>query len=159
MSASSSERLCPLPPKTDWNGKWIWLPESEAHSWRNSYAFFRKRFEAEGNPKIEIAADTRCEFYIDGTRIDRSTHRLERRTGASAAALYAWGEADGLGLIEGQDHPAPWFAQVSGRIGHNATRRVEDSLAEKRTESGSACGCAGRDDDRVNLYLASTRFS
>ncbi|MCL4552811.1 MAG: hypothetical protein M1305_04575 [Candidatus Marsarchaeota archaeon] len=65
--------LCPLPAKTDWSGLWIWVPDSSGYGWRNSYAFFRKRFSASGPIRIDIAADTRYEVYLDGERIGRGT--------------------------------------------------------------------------------------
>ncbi len=66
-------RLCPNPPRTDLQGKWIWLPESTGYEWRNSYAYFRKAFKASGKLTIDIAADNYYQLYLDGQLIDRGT--------------------------------------------------------------------------------------
>jgi len=60
-------------PKTDWVGKWIWVPDHAGYSWRNSYALFRRRFSANGEIRVDIAADTRYELFLDGRRVDRGT--------------------------------------------------------------------------------------
>ncbi len=67
------DELIPLPAKTDWSGAWIWVPESTGYSWRNSYAFFRKRLSVSGPVCMNIAADTRYEAWVDGRRIGRGT--------------------------------------------------------------------------------------
>ena len=65
--------LCPNPPRTDMAGSWIWVPDKGCYNWRNSYAYFRKNFNAEGKLSINIAADTQYDLFIDGKRIDRGT--------------------------------------------------------------------------------------
>lgn len=69
----SGQLLCPRPPRTDFRAKWIWVPESALYDWRNSYAFFRKRFQGTGKFTIEIAADNQYQLYLDGKFLDRGT--------------------------------------------------------------------------------------
>jgi len=69
------DTLCTNPPQKDISGFWIWLPDSASYEQRNSYAYFRKSFAAQGELVIHIAADTWYEFYIDGKRINRGTSR------------------------------------------------------------------------------------
>jgi len=66
-------RLCPNPPKTDFKANWIWVSEKIGYEQRNSYAYFRKKFEATGPMTLHIAADTWYEVYIDGRFLDRGT--------------------------------------------------------------------------------------
>ena len=73
MIGTRHDRLCPADPRTDWVGKWIWVPQSAGYGSRNSYAFFRKTFSASGKLTVRIAADTRYELYLDGKRIERGT--------------------------------------------------------------------------------------
>ncbi len=69
----TNDNLCPLPARTDWTAKWVWVPDSAGYAPRNSYAFFRKRFDAAGSLTVDVAADTRCDLFLDGKRIDRVT--------------------------------------------------------------------------------------
>ena len=66
-------KLCPVQPRTDLLGNWIWAPKRIDYEWRNSYVYFRKRFNAEGEVLIHIAAETHYDLFIDGERIDRGT--------------------------------------------------------------------------------------
>lgn len=61
------------PEKTGWKAAWIWIPESEGYPSRNSYAFFRKKFQMSGPAVMQIAADTRYEVWLDDERIGRGT--------------------------------------------------------------------------------------
>ncbi len=72
-TAGDSCRLCPRPAKTDFAANWIWLPESVGYEWRNSYAYFRKAFEASGKLTIDIAADNYYQLYLYGKLIERGT--------------------------------------------------------------------------------------
>ena len=65
--------LCQNPPRTDMQGNWIWVPDSVGYERRNSYAYFRKKFNAEGKLTINIAADLRYQLFIDGKHISRGT--------------------------------------------------------------------------------------
>jgi len=98
MTGEQPDRnLCPGTPKKDWPGQWIWT--AGPHPWRNSYAFFRKRFRATGRLRIDIAADTRYELYLDGARIARGaapcvpaytlydTHQVDVRPGDHMAGV------------------------------------------------------------------------
>ena len=66
-------RLCPRPPRTDFRANWIWVPAGAGYEWRNSYAYFRKRFEASGRLTIDIAADNVYQLFFDGRPLDRGT--------------------------------------------------------------------------------------
>jgi len=65
--------LCPPPPRTDLKAQWIWLPDDAGIEWRNSYAYFRKKFTASGKATLHIAADTWYNLYLDGKLIERGT--------------------------------------------------------------------------------------
>ena len=65
--------LCPNPPRSDFEGNWIWLPDKVGHKQRNIYVYFRRKFRAEGKLLVNIAADTFYDLFIDGKRVDRGT--------------------------------------------------------------------------------------
>lgn len=67
------DRLCPRPPRKDLQASWIWVPESALYEWRNSYAYFRKKFSGAGGFRIDIAADGQYQLFLDGRFIDRGT--------------------------------------------------------------------------------------
>ena len=69
----SGRLLCPRPPRTDFRANWIWVPESARYDWRNSYAYFRKKFSGAGKFAIDIAADNQYQIYLDGRFFDRGT--------------------------------------------------------------------------------------
>ena len=69
--------LCPNPTRTDMQGNWIWVPDSLGYEHRNSYAYFRKKFNAADKLTINIAADLRYQLFIDGKRINRGTARAD----------------------------------------------------------------------------------
>jgi hypothetical protein len=69
----SESLLCPRPPRTDFLASWIWVPESSHYDWRNSYAYFRKKFRGAGKFTIDIAADNQYQVYLDGKFLDRGT--------------------------------------------------------------------------------------
>ena len=74
QSADSAEdRLCPRPARQGLASNWIWLPEKLGHGWRNSYAHFRRTFDAAGSVSVHIAADTAYELHLDGNLVDRGT--------------------------------------------------------------------------------------
>lgn len=73
MSLDSADRLCPRPPATNLAGQWIWIPESARHDRRNSYAYFRRTFEAKGELTIHVAADSTYELHLDGALHERGT--------------------------------------------------------------------------------------
>ncbi len=66
-------RLSPRPPRTDFRANWIWVPASAGYEGRNSYAYFRKTFEAPGPLIIDIAADNVYQLFLDGRALDRGT--------------------------------------------------------------------------------------
>lgn len=70
---AENDRLCPHSPKIDFQAHWIWLPDAAGLEARNSYAYFRKSFSAEGKVTIDIAADTWYQLYIDGQLCERGT--------------------------------------------------------------------------------------
>jgi hypothetical protein len=71
--ADNGDRLCPSPPRTDVRASWVWVPESAGYDDRNSYAYFRKAFDAAGDLTVQIAADNTYELYLDGRFVDRGT--------------------------------------------------------------------------------------
>jgi len=72
-SDESGNVLCPRPPQTDLRASWIWVPESAHYDWRNSYAYFRKKFQGAGKFIIDIAVDNQYQLYLDGKFLDRGT--------------------------------------------------------------------------------------
>ncbi|MBK8856886.1 MAG: family 78 glycoside hydrolase catalytic domain [Opitutaceae bacterium] len=74
---ASGNLLCPLPPKTDVKGRWIWLPDPAGRDWRNCYAYFRRTFTAAGELTLHIAADTTYELHLDGALVERGTAPAE----------------------------------------------------------------------------------
>jgi len=70
---ASGERLCPRPPRTDFKASWIWVPQDAHYDWRNSYAYFRKKFPGSGKFTIDMAADNQYQVYLDGRFFDRGT--------------------------------------------------------------------------------------
>ncbi len=94
-----SLRLSPNPPQNDFKANWIWVSEKAGYEWRNSYAYFRKKFVAAGELTLHIAADNWYELYIDGKFLDRGTapadvsyktfdtHRLTVSSGTHSIAV------------------------------------------------------------------------
>ncbi len=71
MDPAAADLLCPRPPATNLTGQWIWIPESARHDRRNSYAYFRRTFEAAGELTIHVAADSTYELHLDGALLER----------------------------------------------------------------------------------------
>lgn len=123
--------LCPMTPKKDWSGAWIWVPESLGYQWRNSHAFFRKSFVASGKVSIDIAADTRYELHVDGKRVDRGT--------APSAAAYKTFDTHSVTLETGE-HTIAVLVHHIGEICATAHKSRPGLLVEITLPSGARIG-------------------
>jgi alpha-L-rhamnosidase len=70
----------PLAGRT-WLGKWIWTPGEPAP--RNSYTYFRSRFNLDRVPKkdarVILTADSRYQLFVNGVRAGHGPVRSDRR--------------------------------------------------------------------------------
>jgi hypothetical protein len=120
-------RLCPNPPRTDLAGNWIWVPQKVGYEWRNSYAYFRKKFEALGKITILIAADNYYQLYLDGRMVDRGT--------APAAVAYKTFDTYSLTLDSGQ-HVLAVLVHHIGEVCATAMRSRPGLFVEMTTAAG-----------------------
>jgi len=131
LSAKTEEpscRLCPQPPSTDLEAKWIWLPDAAGFEWRNSYAYFRKIFTAAGKVTLHISADTWYNVYLDGRLIERGT--------APADVNYKTYDTHPLTLDPGQ-HVLAVLVHHIGQVCATAMRSRPGLFVELQLEDGS----------------------
>lgn len=67
--------LAITPPREDWQGHWVWLPNAENH--RNAYGFFRQTFRLEEATPLSLAitSDSFYALYVDGDFVARGPAR------------------------------------------------------------------------------------
>lgn len=128
------DSLCQGQPRMDWSAKWVWVPASCDYPFRNSYAFFRRRFSAGGRLRIDIAADTRYEFHIDGRRVERGT--------APAVVSYKTFDTHHMDVQQG-DHVIGVLVHHIGETCPTAMQSRPGLLVEISAESGEKIATDG----------------